>query len=78
MEVVIETKRLEDRRKSKMELREALPKEIEDVRNLLTPKGLWHTFDGDDYDVWAIKVSNLLKLQDMWHFIVEEDHRDQD
>ena len=31
---------------------------------------------GDEYDVWEFKVSNLLKLQDMWHFIVEEDPRD--
>ena len=45
---------------------------------MLTPKGLWQTFDGDDYDVWAVKVSNLLKLQDLWHFIVEEDPRDPD
>ena len=29
--------------------------------------------NGDEYDVWAIKVINVLKLQDLWHFIVEED-----
>ena len=62
-------------RSLKMVLQEALPEEIEEVRNLLTPKGLWQTFSGDDYDVWAIKVSNLLKFQDLWHFIVEEDPR---
>ena len=45
---------------------------------MLTPKGLLKTFGGDDYDVWAIKVSNLLKLQDLWHFIVKEDPRDPD
>ena len=50
----------------------ALPEEIEEVRNILTPKSLWQTFDGDDYDVWAVKVINLLKLHDLWHFIVEE------
>ena len=33
---------------------------------------------GDEYDVCEFKVSNLLKLQDMWHFIVEEDPRDLD
>ena len=26
----------------------------------------------------VVKVSNLLKLQDLWHFIVEEDPRDLD
>ena len=61
-----------------MELLEALPKQIEEVRNLFTREGLWKTFDGDDYDVWVVKVSNLLKLQDLWHFIVEEDPRDPD
>ena len=61
-----------------MVLPEALQKEIEEVRNLLIPKQLWKTFDGDDYDVWALKVSNLLKLQDLWHFIFEEDSRDPD
>ena len=59
-----------------MELPEALPKELEDVRNLLTPKGLWRNFHGYAYDVWEIKVSNLLKLQYLWHCIVEEDSRD--
>ena len=44
-----------------MELPEALPKELEEVINLLTPKGVWKIFDGDDYDVWVVKVSNLLK-----------------
>ena len=38
-----------------------------------TPEGLWQTSNGDEYDAWAIKVINLLKLQDLWHFIVEED-----
>ena len=60
------------------ELPKALPKEIEEVTNLLTPEGLWQTFHGDDYDVWVVKVSNLLKLQDLWHFIVEEDPRYRD
>ena len=50
-----------------------LPEEYEEVRNILTPEGLWQTFNGDEYDAWAIKVINLLKLQDLWHFIVEED-----
>ena len=52
--------------------------EFEEVINNLTPEGLWQNFNGDEYDVWALKVSNLLKLQDMWHFIVEEDPRDPD
>ena len=55
-----------------------LPKEIEEVRNLLTLEGLWKTIHGDEYDVWEVKVSNLLKLQDVWHFIVEEYPRDLD
>ena len=56
-----------------MVLPEALPpKEIEEVTNLLTPEILWKTFDGDDFDVWEVKVVNLLKSQDFWHFIVEE------
>ena len=55
-----------------MELREEI-EEIEEVRNLLTPAGLWQTFHWDEYDVWEIKVINVLKLQDLWHFIVEED-----
>ena len=58
-----------------MELLKAAPEDIKEVRNLLTPQVLWKTFDGYDYDVWAIKVSNLLKFQDLWHFIVEEDPR---
>ena len=58
-----------------MELPEALLEEIEEVRNILTPEGLWKTSHGDDYDVWEIKVSNLLKLQDLQHFIIEEDPR---
>ena len=78
LEVGIETKRLEDQRKLKMELPGAPPEEIKEVRNLLTREGLWQTFDGDDYDVWEVKVSNLLKLQDLRHFIVEEDPRDPD
>ena len=56
-----------------MVLLEALPQEYEEVRNILTPEGLWQTFNGDEYDAWAIKVINLLKLQDLWHLIVEED-----
>ena len=59
-----------------MELPEALPEEIEEVRNLLTLERLWKTFNGDDYDVWAVKVSNLLRSHNLWHFIVEEDLRD--
>ena len=59
-----------------MVLPKALPKEFEEVRNILAPKGLWKTFHGDEYDVWEVKVGNLLKLQDLWHFIVEEDPRD--
>ena len=42
-----------------MVLPKALREEFEEVRNLLTPKGLWQTFDGDDYDVWVVKVINL-------------------
>ena len=57
----------------KMVLPEAVPEEYEEVRNILTPQGLWQTFNGDEYDVWAIKVINILKLQDLWHFIAEED-----
>ena len=49
-----------------MELPKALLEELEEVRNLLTPESLWQKFDGDDYDVQAVKVSNLLKLQDLW------------
>ena len=45
-----------------MVLLEALPEEYEEVRNILTPKGLWKTFNGDEYDAWEIKVINLLKL----------------
>ena len=41
-----------------------------------TPEGLWQTSNGDEYDAWAIKVINLLKLKDFWHFIVEEDPSD--
>ena len=59
-----------------MVLVKSLTREFEEVRNLLTPKGLWKTFDGDDYDVWAVKVSNLLKSHNLRHFIVEEDPRD--
>ena len=57
----------------KIVLRKALPKQIEEVRNLLTPEGLWQTIHGEEYDVWAIKVRNLLRSQDLWHFLVEED-----
>ena len=56
-----------------MVLPEALPEEYEEVRNPLTPEGLWQTFNGDEYDAWSIKLINLLKVQDLWHFIVEED-----
>ena len=56
-----------------MVLPEAVPEEFEEVRNILTPQGLWRIFNGDEYDVWEIKVNNVLKLQDLWHFIVEED-----
>ena len=38
-----------------------------------TKRSIMTTFDGYHNDVWPVKVSNLLKLQDMWHFIVEED-----
>ena len=56
-----------------MVLPEALREEYEEVRNILTPKGLWQTFNGDEYGAWANKVINLLKLQDLWYFIVEGD-----
>ena len=56
-----------------MVLPEAVPEEFEEVRNILTPEGLWQTFNGDEYDVCVIKVNNVSKLQDLWHFIVEED-----
>ena len=56
-----------------MVLPEAVLEEQEPVRSILTPKGLWQSFNGDEYDEWAIKVINVLKLQDLWHFIVEED-----
>ena len=42
-----------------MVLPEALPEEYEEVGNILTPEGLWQTFNGDEYDAWAIKVMNL-------------------
>ena len=66
LEVVIETKILEDRRKWKME-------EIYQHQ-----KGYGKTFYGDDYDLCEVKVSNLLKLHNLGHFIVEEDPRNQD
>ena len=56
-----------------MVLPEAVPEEFEEIRNILTPQGLWQSFIGDEYDVWEIKVINVLKLQDLWHFIAEED-----
>ena len=56
-----------------MVLPEAIPEEFEEVRNILTPKGLWQTLNGDEYGAWANKVINLLKLQDLWYFIVEGD-----
>ena len=56
-----------------MVLPEAVPEEYEEVRNILTLQGLWQRFNGDEYDVWEIKVINVLKLQYLWHFIVEED-----
>ena len=59
-----------------MVLLEAVPEEYEEVKNILTPQGLWQSFNGDEYDVCVIKVNNVLKLQDLWHFIVEEDFID--
>ena len=56
-----------------MVLPKAVPEEFEEVRNILTPQGLWQSFNANEYDVWAIKVINVLKLQYLWHFIVEED-----
>ena len=56
-----------------MVLLETVVEEFEEARNILTPQGLWQSFDGDEYDVCVIKVINVLKLQDLWHFIVEED-----
>ena len=43
------------------------------MRNLLTLEGLWQTFDGDNYDQWAMEVINLLRSQDFCHFLIEED-----
>ena len=54
-----------------MVLPEADPEEYEHVRNILTLEGLWQTFNGDEYDAWVVKVINILKLQDLWHFIAE-------
>ena len=59
-----------------MQLPETLPEEIEHVRNILTREGLWKNFHGDECGVWEFKVSNLLKLHNLWHFIVEEYPRD--
>ena len=56
-----------------MVLLETVLEEFEEARNILTPQGLWQSFNGDEYDVWAIKLINVLKLQDLWHFIVEGD-----
>ena len=56
-----------------MVLPKAAPEEYEKVRNILTPQGLWKIFNGDEYDVWEIKVINVLELQDLWHFIAEKD-----
>ena len=56
-----------------MVLPEAVLEEYEQVRKILTPQGLWQSFNGDEYDVWAVKVINVLKLQYLWHFIAEED-----
>ena len=53
-----------------MELREALLEEIEEVRNLLTLRRFMAYLDRDEYAVREIKVSNLLKLQDLWHFML--------
>ena len=61
-----------------MELPEALNEEFEEVRNLLTQKGLWHTFVGDNYDQWDMEVRSLLRSQDLWHFLVEEHPIDPD
>ena len=65
----------EDRILKMMELPETLPEEIEQVRNILTREGLWKTFHGYEYGVWEVKVTNFLTLQNLWHFIVEEDPR---
>ena len=59
-----------------MVLPEVVPEEYQEVRNILTPQGLWQSFNGDEYDVWALKIINVFKLQDLWHFIVEEDSID--
>ena len=56
-----------------MELPEALPEELEEVRNLLTPEGLCHIFDGGNYDRWELKVRILLRSQYLWNLLVEED-----
>ena len=31
------------------------------------------TFDGDNYDLWAMELRSLLRAQDLWHFVIEED-----
>ena len=56
-----------------MVLPEAVPEEFEEIRNIVTPQGLWQSFNGDEYDVWEIKVRNLLRSQDLWNFLLEED-----
>ena len=56
-----------------MWLQEELLAEIEEVINLLTPLGLWHTFHGGDYDVWVIKIKSLLRSPDLWHFVQKGD-----
>lgn len=55
---------------------EELPEEIEEVRNLLTSIGSWQTFDGDNYDLWSLKIRDLLRSQDLWHFVAEVDPND--
>ena len=36
------------------------------------------TFDGDNYDIWVMEVRSLLRSQNWWHFLVEEDPNDPD
>ena len=55
-----------------MVLPQALLEEFEEVKNILTLECLWQTFNRHEYDKWEIKVINLLKLQDLWHIIIEE------
>ena len=52
---------------------EELPEEIEEVRYLLISIGSWQTFDGDNYALWSLKIRDLLRSQDLWHFVAEND-----